>query len=60
MKFAACAGAFALAGLLTTSAVAGDLKSGLQAGDPVDAFDVTKLGGAVDDGVKDGQTLCYR
>ena len=48
--------------LLASAAIAGDkaLKSGLQVGDSVGAFQVVKCAGAVDDGVKEGQELCYR
>jgi hypothetical protein len=47
--------------LLGTAAIAADaLKSGLPVGKSVPAFDVVKCGGAPDDGVKDGRTLCYR
>ena len=41
-------------------AIAEDIKSGLQTGALIDAFYVTKLAGAEDDGVKLGQNLCYR
>jgi hypothetical protein len=41
-------------------AKAEDLKSGLQAGEGLDAFDVEKCGGAADDGVAVGKKLCYR
>jgi hypothetical protein len=37
-----------------------DLKSGLQVGDSVGAFQVVKCGGAPKDGVKEGAQLCYR
>jgi hypothetical protein len=37
-----------------------ELKSGLQPGEGIGAFDVEKCGGAADDGVKVGQKLCYR
>ncbi|MEO8497662.1 MAG: hypothetical protein ABI614_21560, partial [Planctomycetota bacterium] len=37
-----------------------ELKSGLQAGAAIGAFDVTKLAGAADDGVAEGDNLCYR
>ncbi|MEX0820462.1 MAG: hypothetical protein WD070_12750 [Pirellulaceae bacterium] len=37
-----------------------EIKSGLQAGDLIDAFYVTKLAGAEDDGVATGKNLCYR
>jgi hypothetical protein len=48
--------------LLAGVAIAGEkgLKSGLQVGDSVGAFDVVKCGGAKDDGVSVGQKLCYR
>jgi hypothetical protein len=52
---------FCLALALTASAaMAADLKSGLQPGQPIPAFDVLKCAGAVDDGVKVGTQLCYR
>jgi hypothetical protein len=41
-------------------AVADDLKSGLQPGDSIGAFDVVKCSGASEDGVKVGAQLCYR
>jgi hypothetical protein len=41
-------------------ALAGDIKSGLEPGAPIGAFDVTKCSGAADDGVKVGAQLCYR
>lgn len=41
------------------AAVAAELKSGLQVGDSVGAFDVVKCAGP-EDGVKEGQQLCYR
>ncbi|HVX61785.1 MAG TPA: hypothetical protein VHC19_14315 [Pirellulales bacterium] len=51
----------AVAALLTGAATAGaaDLKSGLQEGSFVGAFDVVKCAGA-DDGVREGRQLCYR
>jgi len=53
---AACAAvAFVSAG-----ALAGDLKSGLQPGDDVGAFQVEKVAGAVNDFIEPGRTLCYR
>ena len=54
---------FALAlttGLVTIAASAEEIKSGLQEGDFVPAFHVTKAGGAQDDGKPDGWTGCYR
>ncbi len=39
---------------------AGEPKSGLQSGQQVGPFDVTKLSGAEDDGVAVGKNLCYR
>jgi hypothetical protein len=42
-----------------TTASAEELKSGLQVGDFVGAFDVEKCAG-IEDGVKVGQKLCYR
>jgi hypothetical protein len=51
-----------LAAVLLTAATAfsADLKSGLQVGDSVGAFQVVKCGGAPNDGVKEGAQLCYR
>ena len=42
-----------------SSALAGGDESALKQGDPVGAFYVTKVAGA-DDGVQEGQELCYR
>ncbi len=39
---------------------AAELTSGLQVGESVGAFDVVKCSGAINDGVKVGQKLCYR
>jgi len=52
----------ATATLLASVAFAADegLKSGLQVGASVGPFQVVKCAGAVDDGVKEGQELCYR
>jgi hypothetical protein len=50
-----------LAAVLLASAVgAAELKSGLQPGDLVGAFDVEKCGGAVNDGKEVGANFCYR
>jgi hypothetical protein len=52
---------FALALVLVgSSAIAAELKSGLQPGDLVPAFDVEKCGGAVNDGKEVGDNFCYR
>ncbi len=40
--------------------LAADTQDGLKQGDPIGAFYVTKAAGAVDDGVEDGEELCYR
>lgn len=50
--------AFAVNGV--ASADDAQLKSGLQAGDSLGAFYVTKIAGAEDDGVEQGKNLCYR
>lgn len=51
----------ALSLVLATSVTNGEeLKSGLQPGQPIGAFDVLKCAGAADDGVKVGAQLCYR
>jgi hypothetical protein len=44
----------------SAAALAADLKSGLPVGKSVPAFQVVKCGGAPNDGVKEGQELCYR
>jgi len=41
-------------------AIAGEVKSGLEAGAKIGAFQVVKVGGAPNDGVSDGDELCYR
>lgn len=41
-------------------AVAAELKSGVQPGDAINAFDVVKCAGTEDDGVDLGTKLCYR
>ena len=46
--------------LMSGLAVAEEIKSGLQEGDFVPAFHVTKAGGAQDDGKSEGWTGCYR
>lgn len=46
-----------MAGVAVTAA---ELKSGLQPGDRVGAFDVEKCGGAVNDGKEVGSNFCYR
>ncbi len=47
--------------LLSVSTLnAAELKSGLQPGDLVPAFDVEKCGGAVNDGKEVGANFCYR
>jgi hypothetical protein len=52
-------GLAAVATLSVAVAGAEDLKSGLAVGKFVGAFDVEKVAG-IEDGVKPGQTLCYR
>ncbi len=53
--------ALALCGVLGIyAAYGGELKSGIPVGEGVPAFDVVKCGGAPNDGVKEGDTLCYR
>ena len=44
----------------TAPLYAAELKSGLQVGSEVPAFQVVKQGGAPNDKVKVGQKLCYR
>jgi len=52
--------AFAVAVLAGSTSIAEDLKSGLQPGQKIGAFDVVKVSGADSDGVKQGAQLCYR
>lgn len=58
-KLLCCAVAVALFSTLGT-ARAEDLKSGLQPGDTIGAFDVEKCAGNDKDGVEVGKVLCYR
>jgi hypothetical protein len=46
--------------VVTADDAATQLKSGPQCGDSIGAFYVTKVAGAEDDGVDQGQNLCYR
>jgi hypothetical protein len=46
--------------LFAATLCAAELKSGLQEGDSLDAFNVEKCAGAVNDNVEVGKTLCYR
>ena len=46
--------------VLASTATAEALKSGPQAGESVGAFTVVKVTGNANDGVKDGEKLCYR
>jgi hypothetical protein len=50
----------AVALLVVGVAFAAELKSGLQPGQKIGAFDVKKVAGATDDGVAVGTELCYR
>ncbi len=53
--------ALAVGGVATADeAATKELKSGPQTGDSLGAFNVTKVAGAEDDGVEQGQNLCYR
>jgi hypothetical protein len=45
---------------LAAKSRAEELRSGPQAGEMLGAYQVTKVAGAPDDGVADGQQLCYR
>ncbi len=54
-------GAVLSVALVATVAVAADTAQvGLKQGDSIGAFYVTKVAGAADDGVANGQELCYR
>lgn len=46
--------------LFVSGAQAAELKSGPQAGEEVGAFEVVKVAGNAEDGVKEGDKLCYR
>lgn len=59
MKWTICMAAAALA-FSAAVALAGDVKSGLQTGSKIGAFNVMKCAGADEDGVKVGDELCYR
>ena len=59
MRFGVGAGVVALALLCVSTAPAAELKSGIQKGKFVDAFQVVKVTGPKDR-VKIGQQLCYR
>jgi hypothetical protein len=59
MKWMSCL-ALATLALGVSVALAGDVKSGLQAGAKTGPFTVTKYAGADADGVKVGDELCYR
>jgi hypothetical protein len=53
--------ALVLCGILTAAGLrAAEVRSGPQPGETLGAFEVTKVAGAPDDGVKVGQDLCYR
>ena len=53
--------ALAVGGVATADEAAKkELKSGPQTGDSLGAFYVTKIAGAEDDGIEQGQNLCYR
>ena len=46
--------------LMATTSRAEELRSGPQPGEMLGAYEVTKVAGAPDDGVAEGQELCYR
>ena len=46
--------------MVTAGADDSEATDGLQEGDPIGVFYVTKIAGAVDDEVEPGETLCYR
>jgi hypothetical protein len=59
MRLSVALGATTLALCAVVAVNAEELKSGLQVGQSVPAFQVVKCGGA-EDGIKVGQQLCYR
>jgi hypothetical protein len=60
MKFASALSVAIALVFCASFATAEDAKSGLPVGASIGAFDVVKVGGAVDDGVGVGTQLCYR
>lgn len=60
MKFASVLSVAVALVFAASLATAEEAKSGLPAGSTIGAFDVVKIGGAADDGVKEGSQLCYR
>jgi hypothetical protein len=60
MRLARNLGLATVALTVATAMGADELKSGLQVGASVGAFQVVKCGGAPNDGVKEGAQLCYR
>jgi hypothetical protein len=59
-RFLSVVAAAAVFAMFSGVSQAEELKSGLEPGKFVGAFDVTKISGAAEDGVEDGKTLCYR
>ncbi|MDG2223427.1 MAG: hypothetical protein P8L85_18740 [Rubripirellula sp.] len=51
---------FVVAAAIAGNVAAEDVKSGPQTGDSLGAFYVTKIAGADEDGIDEGQNLCYR
>ncbi|MEM6779707.1 MAG: hypothetical protein AAF670_18775 [Planctomycetota bacterium] len=49
-----------LVALSASMMVSATADEGLCKGDPIDAFYVTKVAGAEDDGIDEGESLCYR
>ena len=49
-----------VSGVVFAAEAAKEMKSGLDEGADVEAYYVKKCGGAVEDGVKEGEELCYR
>ena len=60
MKLKVCLALVASAALCASIVAADKVKSGLEVGAGIGAFNVVKCSGAVDDGVKVGSELCYR
>jgi hypothetical protein len=58
LKTCLCVAVALVAGL--SLAVAGEVKSGLEPGASIGAFDVVKCAGAASDGIDVGEQLCYR
>ena len=58
MKRSRIMGAMVMMAIAAASVYAAEVKSGIEVGKSVGTYSSTKCGG-IDDGVKEGQSLCY-